>query len=388
MSGFFSYNTVVFKVTQAIFLESILGEKFIFEKWLVRNTLSMVTKFNPEINKIHFVNQYTMVHILGGTGVIEVDFKIFTDWNDKLIFLEKGQYIKFCNDNFTVRKIEFDDIDIFRNKGYRVLFKHLVSIGYINFKDCVDCQSYLNNSILSKPKEILDISSKQWYWQNPFKADNEEYHIIFDVKDIVDKKYKNQLSNTEIAQLMSQYNLDAQAIYREKVGVSIKNLLAEKRLTESQKDVAFTNKSIKEITYENGYSDPAYFNRIFKSKNGTAPNRFREELSKEGMDVFINNINELLYQHHAEHREVSFYAEKMHMSVQTLSKHVQEKMRTTLGQLIRQQIIQTAKTQLDKKMPIKEVSKLLNFEENNHFSAFFKHYTGLTPTEYQNQKVQ
>ena len=63
-------------------------------------------------------------------------------------------------------------------------------------------------------------------------------------------------------------------------------------------------------------------------------------------------------------------------------------MQITIGQLIRQQIILTAKKHLDTQMSVKEVSHLLSFEDHNNFSSFFKHYTGLTPTAYQNKKVQ
>lgn len=157
---------------------------------------------------------------------------------------------------------------------------------------------------------------------------------------------------------------------------------------ESQKEIAFSNKSVKEISYDFGYNDPAYFNRVFKSNLGTTPNEFREKLVTEGIDSFIMNINELLSTHHEQYRNVDFYADKMHMSVQTLSRKVQEKMQTTIGQLVRQYIVLTAKKHLDEDMPVKEVSHLLNFEENNHFSAFFKHYTSMTPTQYQDRKVQ
>lgn len=352
------------------------------------NRIKMIEKFKPEINKVYFINQFTMIHILGGSGLIQVDFKNIEDWSDKLIFLEKGQYIKFFNDNFLVRRIEFTDVEIFRNKNYRVLFKHLVSLGYINFSECSDCQYYLNNAILSKPNEILDISSKQWFWQNPFQAANKEYHLIFDVKDIVDDKFKNHLNNEDIAKLLRQFDMDAQSIYKEKIGLTVKHMLSNKRLIESQKEIAFSGKSIKEISYDFGYKDPAYFNRVFKSKIGIPPNEFRENIAADGIDSFIMNINELLDLHHEQQRNIDFYAEKMQMSVQTLSRKVQEKMQITIGQLIRQQIILTAKKHLDEQMSIKEVSYLLNFEENNHFSSFFKRYTGLTPTQYQKKKVQ
>ena len=63
----------------------------------------MVIKLFPELNKVYLIEQYTMFHILKGTGGIEVDFKQYHDWEDKLIFLEKGQYIKFLSENFVAR---------------------------------------------------------------------------------------------------------------------------------------------------------------------------------------------------------------------------------------------------------------------------------------------
>ena len=151
----------------------------------------MVTKFHAEFNKVYFINKYTMYHILEGSGGIEVDFKKYHDWQDKLIFLSVGQYIKFLSENFVVRKIEFTDEEVFRNKEVRVLFKHLVALGYINFNECETCQEYLNNTVFSQQSsDIIDISSEQWYWQNPFHAKQEEYHVIFDIKDVIDEKYK------------------------------------------------------------------------------------------------------------------------------------------------------------------------------------------------------
>ena len=124
----------------------------------------MVTKLLPELNKVYFINKYTMFHLLEGSGGIEVDFKKYHDWKDKLIFLGIGQYIKFLSENFVVRRIEFKDEEVFRNKEVRVLFKHLVTLGYINFNECNSCQQYLGNSVFSEQSsDIIDISSEQWY---------------------------------------------------------------------------------------------------------------------------------------------------------------------------------------------------------------------------------
>lgn len=345
----------------------------------------MVSKFMPELHKIYFINRYTLLHILEGSGGIQVDFKNYHDWIDKIIFLDKGQYIKFLSDDFLVRKIEFEDELMFRDQDVRVLFKHLISLGYINFEDCKDCQKYLSNTILStNTKEIIDISSQQWFWQNPFQANKEEYHVIFDVKEIIDTQYKNHLQNKDISQLLAHYSLNAQALYSNKVGITIKALLGNKRLLESKKNIAFTDQSIKEVAYNLGYKDPAYFNRIFKSTTGKTPYEFRESIEFERKDFFIQDLYELIHQYHVQERQVDFYAQKMHMSIKTLSRKVKDKLQISIGQLIRQEIIKTAKNYLSENWPIHKIALELGFEEANHFSAFFKHYTGQNPSKYKN----
>ncbi|WP_422861792.1 helix-turn-helix domain-containing protein [Flagellimonas sp. W118] len=347
----------------------------------------MVEKLLPEINKVYFINKYTLLHIISGSGTIEVDFKNYTDWEDKAIYLEKGQYIKFFSDDFVVRKIEFPNKTIFEKKEVRVLFKHLISLGYINFNECEECKRYLSNTVFSEnTSEIIDISSKQWYWQNPFQASKQEYQIIFDVKEIIDKEYYGNFNNNDLSALMLENGYNAQALVKDKIGLSIRALLSNKRLMESKKKIAFTDKSIQEVSYETGYRDPAYFNRVFKNTTGQTPSEFRNDFDYENRDTFTKNLIELLKNHHAEQRNLEFYADKMNLSVKALSKKTRAKMNASLGQLIRNELISTSKKLLVQEASVKDIAYKLGFEEANHFSNFFKNYTGSTPTDYKIKK--
>lgn len=349
----------------------------------------MIQKFQPELNKVIFINKNTMLHILEGQGSIEVDFQNYHDWKDKLIFLEPGQYIKFTTENFVVRKIEFDNSDLFHSKDVRVLFKHLVALGYIDFNECTDCQRYLNTSVFSeKSSDIIDVSSEQWYWQNPFHASREEYHVIFDVKEMIDKQYKNHLSNKDIATIIERSGYNAHVLFKNKVGITVKSLLGQKRFLESKKEIAFSDKSVKEIAYEYGFKDPAYFNRVFTKLAGESPTKFRKSIDFEARDTFLSELYRLLDIHHKEERAIDFYAQKMHVSVKTLSKSVKEKLNITLGQLIRHEIINTAKLLLQSNIQIKDIAFELGFAEANHFSSFFKHHTSRSPVAYRQSMGQ
>ena len=347
-----------------------------------------VEKFIPEINKIYQIEKHTLIHILSGAGSIQVDFNNYYDWQEKAIFLEKGQYIKFLSDTFLVRKIEFSDENKFHNKEVRVLFKHLISLGYIDLEECDDCKKFLSESVLIEDSSasIIDVSSKQWYWQNPFKANKEEYQIIFDAKEIIDKEYANSLTNRDLVELINERGYNAQALIKNKIGLSVKNLMSAKKLVESQKEIAFTDKSIQEVSYQLGYKDDAYFNRVFKNATGETPKQFRTNFDFKNRDLFTQDIVALLKEYHTQERSLGFYANKMKVSVKTLTKKVQSKMNVSLGQLIRLELINTAKLMLINDEKIIHISQNLGFEEPNHFSSFFKRYSGVTPSNFKSQK--
>jgi len=349
--------------------------------------MQKVEKFSPEINKDYFIESHTLIHILSGKGSIQVDFKNYFDWEEKAIFLEKGQYIKFLSDDFTVRRIEFSNESKFHNSEVRVLFKHLISLGYIDLLECEDCNTFLSESALTdNSADIIDISSKQWYWQNPFKANKEEYQVIFDTKEIIDKEYSNNLTGNDLVSIISDRGYNAQGLVKDKIGLSVKNLMSSKRLQESLREVAFTNKNIQEVSYDLGFNDDAYFNRVFKNSTGQTPKQFRENFDFENRDIFSQNIVELLQKYHTQERSLEFYANKMNLSIKSLSTKVQAKMNTSLGQLIRLELINSAKLMLIENESISLISRRLGFEEPNHFSRFFKHYSGITPTDFKLKK--
>ncbi len=349
--------------------------------------MKKVEKFSPELNEVYFIKSHTLIHILSGKGSIQVDFKNYTDWQEKAIFLEKGQYIKFLSGDFEVRRIEFSDEKKFYDSDIRVLFKHLISLGYIDLLECEDCNTFLSESALAKNSaDIIDVSSKQWFWQNPFKANKEEYQVIFDTKEIIDSEFSNNLTSNDLADLINDRGYNSQALVKDKIGLSVKKLMSSKRLKESQKEVAFTDKNIQEISYELGFKDDAYFNRVFKNSTGQTPKQFRENFDYKNRDLFSQDILDLLQKFHTQERSLEFYADQMNLSIKALSNKVQLKMNTSLGQLIRLELIDTAKLMLIEGETISSISRRLGFEEPNHFSRFFKHYSGHTPTEFKIKK--
>ena len=346
-----------------------------------------IEKFTPKINKVYFIEKHTLIHILFGKGMIQVDFKNYFDWKGKAIFLAKGQYIKFLSDDFVVRKIQFDNPHTFCSKKIRVLFKHLTSLGYVDLAAYHDYNSLISRiTPAENSAEIINASTKQWFVQNPYKASRDEYQVIFDVKDIIDEQYHTNPTSKDLVNTVNSRGYNAQKLIRKKIGVTVKELLLSKRHKENLKEIAFTDKHIQEIAYNSGYKDDAYFCRNFKKTMGLTPIQFRENFDFKNRDLFTQDILELLRKYHKQERALEFYADKMNLSVKTLSNKVRAKMNTSLGQLIRLEIINSSKSMILEGQSISSISRQLGFEEANHFSRFFKHYSGQTPSEFKSKK--
>lgn len=135
-----------------------------------------------------------------------------------------------------------------------------------------------------------------------------------------------------------------------------------------------------------GYKDDAYFNRVFKNSTGQTPKQFRENFDYKNRDLFTQDLMELLQIYHTEEKSLGFYADKMNLSIKVLSKKARTKMNASLGQLIRLELINTAKLMLLDNAPVYSIAHRLGFEEANHFSRFFKHYSGITPTYFKLKK--
>ncbi len=338
--------------------------------------------FTPQLNEFISFPNHILIWIKSGVGWIEVDFKSYSNFENKVIFLTPNQPIKFVSGHFDVYTLEFTASFVQQSPDYRVLFKHLISLGYIHFSK--EEYQLLESPLIQEAPKVLDLSTNQWFRQNPFKAQKEEYTMIFDLKDAIDAHF---LEHWSIQELIRSIDYDYAALARlvkNRLGLTVKNLAQRKLLLESQKNIALTDQPIQEIAYDLGFRDPAYFNRFFKQKTALTPNQFREKFS-DSTDTFIQELIDLIQQHHKNHRSTAFYADKTYMTGKALSRKVKEKTNLTVGELVRAEVIHTAKSLLPI-IGIKATAFELGFSEANHFSAFFKKYTQLSPSDFLSKK--
>ena len=99
-------------------------------------------------------------------------------------------------------------------------------------------------------------------------------------------------------------------------------------------------------------------------------------------ELFVKFMG-IVKEYYTEHRNITFYAERLFVSPKYLSSIVHDVSGNYATDWINQHVILEAKAMLRTEgMSVKDVSNRLNFANQSFFAKFFKKHTGYTPKEY------
>mgnify|MGYP000955469441 CR=1 FL=1 len=95
---------------------------------------------------------------------------------------------------------------------------------------------------------------------------------------LIDKFYKEQKAVTFYA---DQLNISANylnILCQRNLRISANRLIQQRITVEAKRFLSSSEKNIKQIAFELGFSDHAYFSNFFKNQTGLTPSKFREQL--------------------------------------------------------------------------------------------------------------
>lgn len=115
--------------------------------------------------------------------------------------------------------------------------------------------------------------------------------------------------------------------------------------------------------------------------------QMNEDLTRRTRDRLAENFLTLVREHYREHRDMEFYASRLHLTPKYLSKALREKSGKTGAEWIEDHVMLEARALLkstDKS--IGQISDELNFPSQSFFGKYFKRRTGMSPLEYRKRK--
>jgi len=113
------------------------------------------------------------------------------------------------------------------------------------------------------------------------KTNREESAIVEKFRSMVNEHWKTIEHVSDYAKRLYISAGHLNHVVKQNTGKKPIELIQEKKLTEAKRLLLHSKNAIKEVAYQTGFEDPAYFNRFFKKWNGNTPQEFREEIHKK-----------------------------------------------------------------------------------------------------------
>jgi len=105
---------------------------------------------------------------------------------------------------------------------------------------------------------------------------NESVDETGSLMQLIDHHFIHQRETEFYAQEMGVTNKKVNLISTKGTGKTVKQHIQERLILEIKKEIRLNNKNLKEIAFELGFSEPAYFTRFFKQHTGQTPREFKE----------------------------------------------------------------------------------------------------------------
>ena len=100
--------------------------------------------------------------------------------------------------------------------------------------------------------------------------------FVSELMILIDLHYKEQRETDFYAEKMSTSCKRINEICKSGTGKTVKQHLQERLILEIKKEIRLGNKSLKEIAFDLGFNEPAYFTRFFKLHTSQTPTDFRD----------------------------------------------------------------------------------------------------------------
>lgn len=97
--------------------------------------------------------------------------------------------------------------------------------------------------------------------------------------ELIETHYRRQRKSEFYANELSLSAKRLNELTRDSFGKTISQMINERLILEAKREIGFLRKPIKEISYELGFSEPAYFTRFFGKQTGSAPEDFRKKIA-------------------------------------------------------------------------------------------------------------
>jgi AraC-like DNA-binding protein len=265
-----------------------IEENKLFIKW------RDITITADSIEQAHRHNYFQFMLLSKVKGAHEIDFETYPAENSSLHFVGKGRVHKVDFNSevlggvFVFPELIFgsseQDLKLMSSLTY---FKNgaqpILNLSTSEFVQVSALTNSLKESLASQSLEMskhllfaLLILTRDLYNKTNNNSPRKETQELIFFNQLLKAQGKKWSKVEEFTAEIGVSSLRLNSLCKEQYSKSALQLIHDRKLLEAKRMLVYTEKQVKEIAYDCGFVDVAYFNRFFKKHTGCTPLTFRK----------------------------------------------------------------------------------------------------------------
>lgn len=240
----------------------------------------------------HRDDHFMLIIQIKGNFVLEIDFREVILSGSSLCYIAPGQVHQYREQENNEGWIVFLETALVAKAYLEVLNTSLNSHQFSEispddlifnfipvFKSMLTMQAetFSDSIITSLTDSLLGIFVQNLMQSRKAKnlIGGQKYKTVIEFKHLVQQHYKKLKQVKEYSEILNITPLYLNEIVKEITGFSASHWIHEEIILEAQRLLYYTDLDIKQIAYQLGYDDHAYFSRFFKKNTGNTASQFR-----------------------------------------------------------------------------------------------------------------
>lgn len=154
-------------------------------------------------------------------------------------------------------QMNMDDVKLSDNEVWEQLFK---------LETLEDMKTLIINYFLGVSRYIVE------------KRNKKSRNIIETIKEVIHKKYSENISVNEIAREVYLSTTYLCMVFKQETGETVNDYITKVRIEKAKELLKDPKNKLYDVCYGIGYTEPGYFSKVFKKHTGLSPTEYREKL--------------------------------------------------------------------------------------------------------------
>ena len=270
-----------------------------------------------QFRKEHIHNEFEIFIVLKGSGIAKIKNKSYSLKEGDIFLINSGEVHSYMRDPlYTLDVEDTDDVPLFLfvQISNHCLREYFPQIRTTVFNSC-NLRDYLSDAEANSMINLLVQSAKIYFMEEPLYQLNvlsniakvlvscykEVPHEIISeaqktnlkqknlrverIISYIDANFETQIRLQDLAEQENLSPTHFSHLFTSLFGVTFQNYVNIKRMEQCIRLMPNKEKTLLEISYESGFSDPKYMNRMFIKHFGYTPKEYRKRLGMEQKEI-------------------------------------------------------------------------------------------------------